>query len=125
MAKLKSAGIFLIVYGCLLFLQDSCASHEFPSYTCPDESVSFSEDISTIVETRCAVAGCHNGDGNPNGPGADRNWLDFETFQDHAQNGLVKTYVVNRIMPPSSHPPLSQAEIDAIACWIDQGAQAN
>jgi hypothetical protein len=123
--KIRTWTIFLSVFVSLAFLEESCVSHEFPSYTCSSEPVSFTTDITTIIETRCALSGCHNGDGNPDGPGADKNWNDFSLFQENARNGLVRTYVLNRIMPPSSAEPLTQEQINDIACWIDQGAEDN
>lgn len=100
---------------------DSCVSHDFPQYVCTD-TYSFTEDIKPIIETKCAISGCHNGD-----LGADVNWNNFEEFQKRAASGLVKFRVTHRIMPPSFSPagPLTQDQISAIACWSDQGALAN
>jgi hypothetical protein len=113
---------FLGLFATLVFLEASCASHEFPSYTCPPEQISFAADINPIILSKCAITGCHNGEN-----GADKNWTNFDIFQEEAGIGLVKSYVVNRIMPPagSSAGPLSQEQINAIACWVDQGAQNN
>lgn len=112
---------------CLLFLsvfgfQFSCADHDFPTYNCPDNEVSYLEDIKPILESKCAISGCHNGS-----LGADRDWSNFNVFQENAQNGDVKNFVTNRIMPPASSPAggLSQDQINAIACWIDDGAPNN
>ena len=108
---------FMIVFG----FQISCVDHDFPSYTCPEE-VSYLEDIKPIIESKCAIPSCHNGS-----LGAERNWTDFETLQRNAQDGDVKNQVINRIMPPPNSPkgPLSQDEINAIACWVDQDAPNN
>ena len=105
----------------LIILQGSCVSHDFPTYTCPDEPVSYDEQVHPIVTTKCAIQDCHGSD--PDLP----NWADFDTFQEGARNGNVKNYVVNRIMPPDfSHAgPLSQEQINIIACWVDQGAEKN
>ncbi len=102
--------------------QLSCADHNFPSYVCPDNEVSYLEDVKPIVEAKCGITGCHNGS-----LGAERNWLDFGAFQAKAQNGNVKNYVINRIMPPAHSPNggLSQDQINAIACWVDEGAPNN
>ena len=86
---------FLIVFG----FQVSCVDHDFPSYTCPDSDVSYLEDVKPIVESKCALSGCHNGS-----LGEDRNWTNFEVFQRNAKTGNVKNYVINRIMPPSGSP---------------------
>jgi hypothetical protein len=122
MNKIRNQVLFFLLFAALFFLEPSCANHEFPSYTCPPEPISFADDISPIIMTKCAIEGCHNGDN-----GADKNWTNFDLFQENAKNGLVKSYVVNRIMPKaeSSAGPLSQEQINAIACWVDQGAQNN
>lgn len=104
-----------------LLILDSCVSHDFPEYECTD-TFSFSEDVQPIIETKCAISGCHNGD-----LGQDFNWTNFQTFHQRAASGLVKFRVTHRIMPPSnsSAGPLSQEQINAIACWTDQGAPNN
>ncbi|HEY0654867.1 MAG TPA: hypothetical protein VGD65_17135 [Chryseosolibacter sp.] len=109
---------FLVVFG----FQLSCADHDFPTYNCPDNEVSYLEDIKPILESKCAISGCHNGS-----LGADRDWSNFAVFQENAQHGNVKNFVVNRIMPPASSPKggLSQDQINAIACWIDDDAPNN
>jgi hypothetical protein len=112
------AFLFLLVFG----LQLSCADHNFPSYVCPDAEVSYLEDVKPILEAKCAIPGCHNGS-----LGVDRDWSNFATFQENAQHGNVKNYVTNRIMPPSfsTNGPLSQDQINTIACWVDDGAPNN
>ena len=99
----------------------SCVYHDIPQPVCAAE-VSFQADIKPIIMTKCAISGCHNGD---MGPGL--NWTDFEQFHARAESGLVKYRVTNRIMPPSFSPagPLSQDQVDLIACWADQGALNN
>ena len=99
----------------------SCVYHDFPEYVC-SEDYSFAADIRPIIETKCAISGCHNGDMGP-----DLNWTDFEKFHQRAVSGLVTHRVTNRIMPPSFSPagPLSREQINAIACWSDQGALNN
>lgn len=105
---------------CLLIM-GSCVYHDFPEYQCTDV-YSFQEDVRPIIETKCAISGCHNGD-----LGQDLNWSVFENFHARAASGLVKFRVTHRIMPPSSSPagPLTQDQINAIACWTDQGALNN
>lgn len=101
----------------------ACVSHDFSTYTpCDeDEEVSFQLDVKPIIESKCAISGCH--DGNNGIP----NWNDFATFQEEARNGSVKNFVINRIMPKAESPagPLSQEQINTIACWIDHGALDN
>jgi hypothetical protein len=122
MNKLIRSATFPFVFFVVFGFQLSCVDHNFPSYVCPDTEVSYLEDVKPIIESKCAISGCHNGS-----LGAERNWSDFATFQQNAKNGNVKNYVINRIMPPASSPngPLSQDEINAIACWVDDEAPNN
>jgi hypothetical protein len=122
MNRFKSPILFAFGFLFTFGMQVSCVDHDFPSYTCPDAEVSFLEDIKPILESKCAIPGCHNGS-----LGAERDWSNFATFQENAKNGNVKNHVTNRIMPPSFSPNggLSQDQINAIACWIDDDAPGN
>jgi len=112
--------LFCIAFGVIACLE-SCVYHDFPEYVC-EEQISFAEDVLPIIQTKCAVSGCHNGDMGP-----DLTWTDFDQFHARAESGLVKYRVTNHIMPPSYSPagPLSQEQINTIACWADQGALNN
>ena len=101
----------------------SCVQHDVSTIsTCIDpQEVSFGDDVAPIVETNCAISGCHNGDN-----GSDRDWTNFQKFQDHA------TEVRRRITLPADDPDhmpasgsLTTAEIQTIICWVDQGAKDN
>jgi len=76
--------------------------------------ISYSTSIDTIIETNCVVSGCHNGSQFP----------DFRNFNNIQMNAAqIKTLTGNRTMPDEGS--LTQAEIDMIACWVDDGALAN
>lgn len=111
----------LSVFSIILTGLTACVSHDFPEYVCAD-AYTFAADIKPIIETKCAISGCHNGDMGP-----DLNWNDFDQFHQRAASGLVKYRVTHGIMPPSrsAEGPLSQEQITAIACWTDQGALNN
>lgn len=113
--------IFLLSFFVMLLCLESCVYHDFPKYECTD-SYGYAEDVRPIIETKCAISGCHNGD-----MGADLNWTDFDEFHERAASGLVKFRVTHRIMPPSNSAagPLTQEQINIIACWTDQGALNN
>lgn len=76
--------------------------------------ISYSTSIKSIIDTNCAITGCHNGTQFP----------DFRRFENVQQNaGQIKTLTGNRTMPENGS--LTQTEIDMIACWVDDGAVAN
>ena len=117
----KSFALLFSVALPLMVCLESCVYHDFPESIC-DEDVSFAAQIRPIIQSKCAISGCHNGD-----MGADLNWTNSDQFRASAESGLVKFRVTNHIMPPSSSPagPLSQEQINTIACWADQGALNN
>jgi hypothetical protein len=117
----KCLAAFVALASVVFLFLTSCVSHDFPENVCV-ETYSFSDDVKPIIETKCAISGCHNGD-----MGQNLNWTDFSEFHQRAQSGLVKSRVINRTMPPanSAGGPLSQEEINAIACWTDQGVLNN
>ena len=76
--------------------------------------ISYSASIDSIIETNCIVSGCHNGSQFP----------DFRNFNNIQMNAAqIKTLTGNRTMPEEGS--LTQAEIDMIACWVDDGAANN
>ena len=85
---------------------------------CPPDGVSYSQTIEPIIKSNCAVNGCHvNGQQRPA--------LElFDQISAHADRILARTS--NGTMPPSSSgKSLTQSEINAIACWVNDGALDN
>lgn len=78
--------------------------------------ISYAATIKPIINTKCAISGCHNGDN-----GANRNWTVFANVADHASD--IKRRTGNRSMPLTGS--LTQEQIDLIACWVDDGAPNN
>lgn len=105
----------------LLLSMCSCQSNNDPIATptpsCSNTTVSFATDIKPIIETSCLInnSQCHGK--NLSIP----NWANFSEVQ--AKAALIKTKTGNRSMPKIGS--LSQAQIDLIACWVDNGAQNN
>ena len=80
--------------------------------------ISYQTQIKPILEASCTrFSGCHG-----SGTGS-RDWTNFANVKREAT--LIKTRTGNRSMPISPAPSLTQQEIDAIACWVDDGANEN
>ena len=77
--------------------------------------ISFATSVKPIMDTNCNLSGCHG-----SGTGA-RDWTNFDNVKANAQNIKIRTG--NKSMPPGT--PLSQPQIDQIACWVDDGAPNN
>ncbi|MEL7162435.1 MAG: hypothetical protein AAFN92_16875 [Bacteroidota bacterium] len=70
--------------------------------------------VETIVANSCAVSGCHAGNVSPD-------FRNPQTILDRAER--IRSRTGNRSMPPSSSGrSLSDTQIDAIACWVADGA---
>lgn len=80
--------------------------------------ISFKEDIFPIIELNCAIADCHDGSDV-----ALPDWTVFTTVQSLA--GTIKLRTSNETMPPPGSPDLTPSQIQAIACWVDDGATNN
>lgn len=79
--------------------------------------IKYSVNVKTIIETKCAVSGCH-----VSGGGAPSNFNNFANVQSSA--GEIKARTQNGNMPKNGDK-LPQAELDLIACWVDDGALNN
>lgn len=80
--------------------------------------VSFSSQIETIITSRCALSGCHDGS-----LGASRNWTVFTNVRNNATS--IRNLTQSGSMPPAGNTALTQEQKDLIACWVDDGAPAN
>jgi hypothetical protein len=80
--------------------------------------ISFANEVKAIIDTNCAVSGCHNGNN-----GDSRNWSVFATLKNNATG--VKERTANKSMPPAGKTALTADEIAKIACWVEDGAANN
>jgi hypothetical protein len=92
----------------------------------PPPSVSFNEQILPILTTNCAKSGCHV-------PGSQMPYMDSaEAYKDLINGGFVNIVVPNQSIiyqeldggPMQVNIP-SQADINLIYYWIENGAQDN
>jgi SprB repeat len=77
--------------------------------------VKFSTQIKPIIDTYCAIPGCHMEGGNVS-------YKVLANIQANAKDVKSRTQSGNM---PKGGPKLQQADIDAIACWVDDGALDN
>tara|TARA_R110002012_G_scaffold222599_1_gene394455 strand:- start:7628 stop:8191 length:564 start_codon:yes stop_codon:yes gene_type:complete len=76
--------------------------------------ISFAASIKPIIEANCAISGCHDGSGN----------IDYNNFDNIKLNPSdIKSRTQSGDMPRNG--TLTAAEIDMIACWVDDGALNN
>jgi len=81
--------------------------------------VSFAATIQPIINTNCAISGCHDGS-----RGDTPDWSDKSNVIANASR--IKSQTSAKTMPPSSSDrSLTDEQIDLIACWADDGAPDN
>lgn len=102
----------------LAFQMMSCEYHveneDLQSGLC--NQVSYSVDISPLIANNCMP--CHNGDGsNPEAP----NLTSYASVA--SMSGLIKEVTQTRRMPKNG--TITNAQIEAIRCWVDNGAMNN
>jgi hypothetical protein len=79
--------------------------------------LSLALDIKPIIETNCAISGCHIGSGLPD-------FRNSATIIANASNIASKTND-KTMPPPGSGGSLTDAEIQKITCWVQDGALNN
>ncbi|HJS54579.1 MAG TPA: cytochrome c [Chitinophagaceae bacterium] len=84
---------------------------------CSGPAKSFAADVNPIIQSSCASSNCH-GASSSAGPGP------LTTYsQIAAAKASIKDAVSSKRMPRGSS--LTDAQINAIVCWIDNGAPNN
>jgi hypothetical protein len=79
-----------------------------------DPSVSYSTTVKIIFVAYCTASGCHDGVDLPS-------LSDYTVARD--ASAQIKDAVARGIMPKNA--TLTQAQKDAIVCWIQNGAKNN
>lgn len=79
-----------------------------------DSGTSWKDTIRPMIETHCALSGCHNGLARP-----DLRQYDKAKFY----ASQIKTLTGNGSMPFTGS--LTKEQIALIACWVDEGAKDN
>ncbi len=81
-----------------------------------NSGISYSASVATIIANSCAVSGCHVA-------GTDRqDFTQFSLVQSNAAGIMSRTASGNM---PAGGGSLSPEEIDAIACWVNDGGLDN
>ncbi len=79
--------------------------------------VTFTGEVKSIIDANCAVSGCH-----VSGGAAPSSFTVFSNIQSSANQ--IKSLTQSGAMPKNG-TKLSPTQLDAIACWVDDGALNN
>jgi hypothetical protein len=112
--------IFYILTGIIVFSSCYYDKEEmlYPDgLNCATVPSQFAANVNPLIQTRCAVAGCHAA-GSTNGVGP---LTSYTLIKNAAVQ--IKSAVVSGFMPRNS--ALTPVEIKTISCWVDAGAPNN
>jgi hypothetical protein len=113
-----TAGVITTAMSCSKGSGETEGGATSPPSSCASTPARFSADVNPIIQGSCATgSGCH-GIGSSNGPGA---LTAFNQIKNAASS--IKSAVISRQMPIGGS--LSSAQIQAISCWVDNGALNN
>ncbi len=88
-----------------------------PALNCTGVDSKFSTVVSVIIQNSCNTSGCHNA-GSGNGPGPLTNFTQIS-----AAASAIRSSVESGRMPKGSS--LTEAQKNAISCWVASGAPNN
>lgn len=112
---------WLVGINILLFLFYACTHERSEISPCEGVNSSYAQSIAPIIQTRCALPGCHNGDSVSVG-----NFSNYDEIKIRVDNGQFKIKVFDtKSMPPASLPALPSGEYNKLKCWFDSGAPNN
>ncbi len=101
----------------VLFLYSCKKSAVVYTPDCSGTTKSFATDVSPVIKSYCATSGCHDSNSS-HGPGALTNYTQIS-----GNRTSVRSAVADGSMPQNT--TLSNAQKNAIMCWIDNGAPNN
>lgn len=111
----KTVGAFVA----LLAMEFSCSSNdESAAVECGGVTISFTTDVSPIIQTSCATNSSCHASGSNEGPGA------LITYaQIYSARTVIKSTVASGEMPKNGS--LTSDQKNKIICWIENGAADN
>ena len=87
--------------------------------SCDGSTPTFDNEISVIINTSCAISGCH-----PDADARHGDYSSYEAFEKHRNNGSFEKKVLTKQTMPKGFT-LTQEELNLIQCWVDNGFPEN
>ena len=112
---------YLFAFCLLSILFSSCTYKKVDLNPCDTVNSNYDISISPLIQTHCALSGCHNGDSTSVG-----NFNLYTEIKMRVDNGQFKIKMFDsKSMPPASQPSLTSEEYNKLKCWFDAGAPNN
>ncbi len=117
---------FLAVMLCIVIMTN-CKKDDPPCAT-------WDTNVKAIIESSCSYSGCHSGGATANSfiPEGSNDFTTYASIKSVLDNGsFEQRSLVAQNMPPAMFVPpgnpteLTQAQIDVLQCWADEGFPEN
>jgi len=116
---MKKSIVFILFMSIFFSCYNNNEEELYGPVSCDLSSVTYSLDVSPIINASCATSGCHVAGGTAPG-----NFANFNEFKAKVDNGTFENRVlIQQNMPPNSQ--LSDCEMQTLQAWLDNGALNN
>jgi len=118
--------LFSVLIGLLIF-ETSCDNAKAAPCACeitPIPSPTYDDDIAPIINSKCAVSGCHiSGAGIP---GVFPDYEGLSSYLNGGNNGFEDRVIIRMDMPQiGSGFDLTDDELKLLSCWVCDGYPEN
>ena len=135
MQKIVSWSLCISFYIIIHLIFTSCTADRLeempPSTFCDTLQVSYNLQVNDIIDTNCAFSGCH-----VTGSAAPGNYATYNSMTPFLTDREFKRFVIDfRNNPDLGMPPnwptnpgpkdLTEAELEIISCWVENGYPEN
>ena len=116
----KSHNRLFVLYILTLYFS-ACTHKKIELNPCENVNIKYAQSIAPLIQTHCALPGCHNGDSTSVG-----NFNEYNEIKIRVENGQFKIKLFDtKSMPPITQPALSSEDFNKLKCWFDAGALNN
>jgi len=111
--------LFFVLVG-MIFFETSCDNAKTPVVICNGDPT-YDNEIAPIINTKCAIAGCHiSGTGTP---GVFQDYDGMLPYLNTESNSIKDRVVETKDMPLGFS--LSDTDLELIRCWVEGGYLEN
>ena len=116
---LKDTFAFLTTVCFVLILSNACNKDDDFVPTCDGSTPTYDAEIMTIINDNCTSAPCH-GTSSANG-----DWTSYTGLNTVLNNGEFEKQVLTDMTMPQGSAKLTEAQMNLIRCWADNGYPEN
>lgn len=121
---------FLLLLATISTFVFACGKDDDDTVDCTE---TYNGQVKAIIDSSCAYSGCHSGgDAGMFVPDGSKDYTTYAGLLDNLNNGSFTERTLDSLdMPPANFVPegfpteLTQAELDILTCWIDNGFPEN